>query len=156
MTRKPTELYIPEEQTATLLFTKDGDINPETGKPEEIVVMWMEVKADLTFADRERLFWTDDELDDRLDDDGNPVLDKDGKPVKATLTDDRIWERLAPFVLAWSVGRRDEKGNAVPVPPPAEAGPEQFKLINPQYVAKLLADLRYRSTGNVSSDFLAR
>lgn len=154
--RKPTELYIPEEQTATILFTKNGETDPETGKSEDVVVMWMDVKADLTFNDRSSLFWDESELDDRLDDDGNVMLDKKGKPLKQPMQDEAIWERLAPFVLAWSVGERDKNGEAVPVPPPSEAGAQQFRLINPQYVAKLLADLRFRSTGDVSSDFLAK
>lgn len=155
-TTKDMPLYIPGEQVATLLFTKKGDIDPDTGKAEEITVMWMEVKADLTFDDRAKLFWGEEDLTDRLDAEGNPMLDSEGKPMKQPLSDEDVWERLAPFVLNWSVGERDAKGNAHPVPPPAEGGPDQFRLIHPSYVAKLLADLRYRSAGQVSTDFLSR
>lgn len=154
--RKDIGLYIPDEQTATILFTKKGDIDPETGEAAEVTVMWMEVKADLTFDDRQRLFWNEEELPQRRDEAGELVFDKNGKPVRDPRPDEEVWDVLAPFVLDWSVGQKDAKGKAVKVPPPAEAGGEQFGLINPTYVAKLLSDLRFRSSGKVSTDFLAR
>lgn len=153
--KRDIDLYIPGDQTATLLFTKKGEIDPETGEAKEIVVMWMDVKADLTFKDRERLFWDDSEHNIVKDDDGNPVLDKNGKTIKEPLPDEFVWDRLAPFVLDWSVGER-VNGKAVKIAPPAEAGGKQFELISPDYVRKLLADLRFRSTGKVDTDFLAR
>lgn len=153
--RKDIDLYIPEEQTATLLFTKPGPDDPDTGKTTEVTVMWMEVKADLTFDDRSALFWDKDDLEDELDVDGNPVLDTDGQPKKKPLDDETIWDRLAPFVLNWSVGRRGEDGKPEPEPAPAVAGGKQFGLINPLYVQKLLNDLRFRSTGKLDTDFLA-
>ena len=152
--RKDIELYIPDDQTATLYFTKEGPKDPETGKPTEITVLWMDVKADLTFDDRKVLFWEEDDLQDELDDDGNPVMDADGNVKKKPLGDEVVWDRLAPFVLDWSVGTRDGKGKPTKADPPSVAGGKQFGLISEVYVRQLLRDLRFRSTGKVSSDFL--
>lgn len=139
MARKDIGLYIPEDQRATIYFTKRGEPHPETGEATEVTAMWMDVKSDLTFAERERLYFVND----------------DGTPME-TVPDELVCERLAPFVLDWSVGYRDDKGKAVKAPPPAEAGGEQFALISMVYVLQLLREMRNRSTGTVTIDFLAQ
>lgn len=154
--RKDIGLYIPEDQTATIYFTKQGPVDPESGKPTEVPVMWMEVKADLTFDDRKSLFWDEDELEDLLGEDGKPVLADDGKVAKQPLPIERVYDRLAPFVLDWSVGRKGEDGKPERVDPPSVGGPGQLALIHEAYVWELLRDLRFRSTGKVSTDFLPK
>lgn len=154
-TKTETPLYIPGEQVQTIYFTKPGGKDPDTGEEREIVMLWMDVKADLTFDERRRLFWDESDLPDKLDEHGEPVIGKDGKPEKLPKSQEEIWELLAPFVLDWSVGERI-KGKEVKVDPPAVAGGKQFGLIAEQYVIELMRDLRFRSTGAVKSDFLPR
>lgn len=59
------------------------------------------------------------------------------------LTYAQLWDVLAPHVRAWNaLGRNVETDGIEPVPPPAEAGPEAFRAIEPGLTMWLATQLR--------------
>ncbi len=44
----------------------------------------------------------------------------------------REWMMIAPYVLDWNAHGLDREGNVVPVPAPADAGPDVFDAIEPE------------------------
>jgi hypothetical protein len=63
-----------------------------------------------------------------------------------TLTTE-VWETMAPYVVDWNVD--DNDGN--PVPPPAEAGGQQFNWVPIQIFWQFFNDIKFRSSGTVDS-----
>lgn len=144
MSTKRTSLYIPQEQTITLWFVREGasDDTPE---------LWVTVRADLTFDERGTLQAAIRDMlasvRGRTDaEEGKETPEPDINPV---------WEAVAPFVLDWSVGRL-VKGKAVKVDPPAIAGGKQFALISETFVGHIVNHLLKRSEGQVELSFLDR
>lgn len=59
-----------------------------------------------------------------------------------------VWEVIYPYVVAWNVLAEDEStGDIVPVPPPAEAGPEVAKLLDAQMSLWLITQVRMAHLG---------
>lgn len=59
-----------------------------------------------------------------------------------------MWERIAPFVVAWNALAYDiETGARIPAPPPAEVGPAAFEWVDPLISDWLAFELKmtYRS-----------
>lgn len=62
-----------------------------------------------------------------------------------TFTD--VWDVIAPYVTGWNLLAEDTDGNVVPVPPPAEAGPDAFKMLDPAMNVWLIAQVRTAHLG---------
>lgn len=53
-----------------------------------------------------------------------------------------LWALMAPYVAEWNALGLDPDGNALPVPPPAEAGPDAFQAVDASLTLWLLGELR--------------
>ena len=53
-----------------------------------------------------------------------------------------LWALMAPYVAEWNALGRDPDGNALPVPPPAEGGPDAFRAIDASLTLWLMGELR--------------
>jgi len=102
---------------------------------------------------RPRYVWVTCEWTDGAD-------DPDGEPFRAdiranlpfpdidaiadpSLTYEELWKAMASHVREWNVLARDaETGDVVPAPPPAEAGWQAFRLIEPDLSLWLQQQLR--------------
>lgn len=62
---------------------------------------------------------------------------------------DREWALVAPMVRDWNAVGLDPDGNDVPIPPPAEAGPQTFMAVPAPAVAWItrVTLMGYRATG---------
>lgn len=94
--------------------------------------LWVDVQDDLTFRDQDRL--------------------------RVALSDSRVvsdcWDTIAPYVLAWNVGR-NVGGNALPVDPPVIAGGSQLAFIPETITAQIIDQLWTSTQGAVDESFLA-
>lgn len=159
--------YVPELETITLWFVRK-ETREVDGEVQEVDVplFWADVRADLTFAERERMQKAIQDLTapierrleaenkkkpkaDRLDD----VEIKRKASMEFDVKD--LWGVLAPYVLDWSVGELVD-GKKVPVPAPAEGGGGQFEYIAEEFTTKIFVHLWTRSQGDVDVDFLGR
>lgn len=78
--------------------------------------------------------------------------ERDQFTLNDTITYQEIFNRSAPYVLAWNaVGLNAETGEVEPVPPPADAGPDAFRLVDPAIALFLFSKLREVYLGD---DFL--
>lgn len=66
-------------------------------------------------------------------------------PLKGTHTE--IWEVISPFVVSWNAQAETESGSWDHVPPPAEAGPDAFKIIEPELSTWIWAQLKFGHLG---------
>lgn len=115
--------YLPRRRTRELICAFPG-LEPEEGaEPLRATVV-----SSLTF--------------DQLDAIPNPIFKDD---------DDRLFyrhtrelrEAIAPFVLAWNCLAIDrESGQPVPLPPPAESGPDILRAVAPEVAVWLGHELR--------------
>lgn len=58
-----------------------------------------------------------------------------------------IQQQIAPYILAWNVEGRNEHGETVTLPPPAEAGPAIFEAADPLITIWLYNELRMLHLG---------
>lgn len=74
----------------------------------------------------------------------------DDIPNTPTTTFREIFDVIAPYVIAWNVERENlEAGEMVPVPPPAEGGPDMFKVLDHLEIAWLILKVR---TGHLGGE----
>ncbi len=76
-------------------------------------------------------------------------------PFNREATNQEVWEAIAPYVTAWTVTRQNlETGEFEPVPPPAEAGWEVLKVLDPLETLWLHRAVRfgYRGTPKGEED----
>ena len=90
---------------------------------EDVVPYLLRVRSDIRQRDADQFVFTADAL----------------------MTD--VWNTMAPYVVDWNVD--DDDGN--PVPPPAEAGGQQFDYLPNQVFWAFFNDLKFRSSGTVDS-----
>lgn len=151
------DLYIPEDQTITLWFVREG-------MPDDKPELWVDIRADLTFNERKALQETTQnltaEIEDRLraENAKKPEEDQvDDQEIKRQaareLQVEAVWDAIAPYVLDWSVGERID-GKPVKIDPPAVAGGQQLALISESHVIRIINTLMVRSEGNVEVSFL--
>lgn len=62
---------------------------------------------------------------------------------------DVIWPKLAPYVVGWNVSGLDEDDNVVPIPAPAEGGPDQFQYIPIQLFWQIFREVKLRNMGTI-------
>lgn len=62
-------------------------------------------------------------------------------------TFDEIWKEIAPYVTGWNLLAEDDKGEVVPVPPPAEAGPDVSRMLDAQMSLWLILQVRQAHLG---------
>jgi hypothetical protein len=116
--------YRPKKRTRELVCDWD-DLAPEEGSPPLTVT----VQTNLSF-----------EQIDAIPSALRPNADGDGVIIFAT---DRHREAIAPYVLEWNAEAVNEKtGEAVSLPPPAEAGPDIFRALDWQVAAWLAIRLK--------------
>lgn len=161
------ETYVAEQETITLWFVRK-ETRETDGEVQEVDVplFWADVRADLTFAERERMQKAIQDLSapierrleaenkkkpkaDRLDD----IEIKRKASVEVEVKD--LWGVMAPYVLGWSVGELVD-GKKVPIDPPAVGGAEQFQYISESFTNQIFVHLWTRSQGDVDVDFLGR
>jgi hypothetical protein len=116
--------YRPKKRTRELVCDWD-DLAPEEGSPPLTVT----VQTNLSF---EQL--------DAIPSAMRPNENGDGVIVFAT---DKHRAAIAPYVLEWNAEAVNEKtGEAIALPPPAEAGPDIFRALDWQVAAWLAVRLK--------------
>ena len=64
-----------------------------------------------------------------------------------------VWEVIHPYVIAWNLMAEDAStGEIVDVPPPAEAGPDIAKMLEPQISYWLITQVRTAHLGGVTKN----
>lgn len=156
-------VYVPTQETITLWFVrKETHDEVEVDKP----LFWVDVRADITFAERERMQAAISDLSEpikqRLREENLARNEADrftdaqiDRQASLEVEIQDLWDVMAPFVLAWSVGEVVD-GKPVPVPPPSEAGGQQFRHIHDSFTGRIWLHLWTRSQGDVDVDFLGR
>lgn len=159
--------YFPEQETITLWFVRKETRMVDGAETDiDIPLFWADVRADLTFAERERMQKAITDLAAPIE---ARLKAENAKKPKADRIDDieikrqasmqvdvkDLWSLMAPFVLAWSVGEMVD-GKPVALAPPAVAGGNQFEYINESFTTQIFVHLWTRSQGDVSVDFLGR
>ncbi len=65
-------------------------------------------------------------------------------------THDEVWQHIHPYVVGWNAQAETEAGDWEDVPPPAEAGPEVFMLIEPELSVWIYAQLKFGYLGGAA------
>lgn len=159
--------YIPEQETITLWFVrKQTEMIDGVDTEVDVPLFWADVRADITFAERERLQAAISERAKPFEAD---LLEKNSKRPKADRVDEALirrraqsmvtvnslWDHIAPYVVAWSVGTVED-GKPVLVDPPSVAGGQQFALISEEFTTRIFNHLWNQSHGDIDMDFLGR
>ena len=65
----------------------------------------------------------------------------------ADTTYEEAWKVIYPMIVGWNAQAMTEAGDWEDVPPPSEAGPEVFMLIEPEVNTWIWANLKYGHLG---------
>lgn len=65
----------------------------------------------------------------------------------AQATHDEVWQHIYPYVVGWNAQAEIAGGGWEDVPPPADAGPDVFLLIEPELSVWIYAQLKYGYLG---------
>jgi hypothetical protein len=67
----------------------------------------------------------------------------DAIPLDGSASYGQLFQVIAPYVVAWNaMGRNAETGAYEPLPPPAEAGPDVLRLVEPMITMFLAIKLK--------------
>ena len=115
---------MPEKQSYYVPFKRYEEVEFVEEGAEDEIPFTAKIRTNLTFSEIEALTW------------------EDGDGVREV-----VWPLFAPYVVAWSLGGEDAKGKVTPMPPPAEAGPDQFQYIPPQLFWQIAKEIKLRNMG---------
>lgn len=124
VTNGPVRGYLPAARPRYRWVACEWTADPDGGEGAE--PFRAEIRTNLTWADIDAIKIFGDE----------------------SLTFAELWGVLAPHVRAWNaLGIDPTTGEAVPVPPPAEAGPDAFRAIDAALTVWLATQLRTAHLG---------
>lgn len=58
-----------------------------------------------------------------------------------------LWPVIAPYVVSWNAIGETTEGTWEPIPPPAEAGPDAFQAIEPEFSSWIFFVLKFGHRG---------